>query len=387
MITTVRGKMIRSLAGLAVAAAATAAFLAGMASVPSQAGEAAAGAGAYACPACGCDNDGKAFDKPGRCEACNMKLVRKDEARDVAILLFEGVQIIDYTGPYEVFGQVGAFNVYTVSETGETLSTAMDMSVNPKYSFADAPDPDILVVPGGAAHVAYDNPKVIEWVKAKAETAEYVLSVCNGAFILAKAGLLAGKKATTFYGLIDDLREFAPETEVVSDRRFVDNGKVITSAGLSSGIDASLHLVSRIRGMARAKRLALHLEYDWSPESTFARASLADLKLPDLRPPEGAETTLVATSGDRDRWERTHRVASAMSVEELRGYVIEQLSALKGWRRAGRAGASSGGAVEWAYREPDGTLWEASISFTPGEDATMVTMTIERAGPRQAARR
>ena len=129
--------------------------------------------------------------------------------------------------------------------------------------------------------MAYDNPKVVAWVRERAEQAEHVMSVCNGAFILAKAGVLDDK-----------------HTEVITDRRFVDNGKVITSAGLSSGIDASLYLVSKIRGEARAKYLALHLEYDWDPDSEFARAALADLKLPGITPPPGGETTLVATAGE-----------------------------------------------------------------------------------------
>lgn len=342
----------------------------------------------YVCPECACADDGKTYDRPGRCEACGMNRIRTDEGRNVAILVFEGVQIIDYTGPYEVFGQVGPFHVYTVSKDGETLSTAMGMSINPSYSFENAPAPDILVVPGGAAHVAYDDETVVRWVRERAAVAEYVLSVCNGAFILARAGLLDGLRATTFYGLIDDLREFAPHTEVVTDRRFVDNGKVITSAGLSSGIDASLHLVSRIRGEARAKHLALHLEYDWDPHSDFARAALADLRLPRIDPPPGAQAVLVATAGDRDHWERRYRIDPALSPGRLRRHLVAEMESLDGWSRIDDAAGAADGAGSWAHGEASGDRWIGTIRVTREDDAQLVTLRVERApAPRADAQR
>jgi putative intracellular protease/amidase len=293
-----------------------------------------------------------------------------DAPKNVAILLYEGVQIIDYTGPYEVLGQVRGFRVYTVSETGKTLTTAMGMSVNPKYDFASAPAPDILVVPGGNAEAAYDNPRVVDWVREKSAAAEHVLSVCNGAFILAKAGLLDGKKATTFYGLIDELRTFAPKTEVVTDQRFVDNGKVITAAGLSSGIDGALYLVSKIRGEGKAKAVALHIEYDWNPESKFARAALADLRLPDIDPPEGAVATVLASSGDRDHWEKRIRLATTLSRSELQAYLSQRIAALDGWSKDGES---------WTRVARDGSRWTSASDVEPeGPGAFVVTFRIAR---------
>ena len=171
---------------------------------------------------------------------------QKSTPRNLAILIFDGVQIIDYTGPYETFGHAysndgPAFNIYTVSEKTNSITTAMGMSVNPKYSFENAPKPDVLLVPGGDVNGQLENAVVIKWIKDRAKDAEIVLSVCNGAFILAKAGLLDGLEATTTSGLIASLRQTAPNVRVVDDRRFVDNGKIITAAGLSSGIDGSLH--------------------------------------------------------------------------------------------------------------------------------------------------
>lgn len=342
-------------------------------------------AGKFFCAPCNQECDNTTHDQAGRCPVCGMALVSEDELKEVAnvaILLFEGVQIIDYTGPYEVFGQMDNTRVYTVSETGVTLTTAMGMTVTPKYSFENAPEPDILVVPGGAASNAYDNPKVVAWVAAKAQSAEHVMSVCNGAFILAKAGLLDGAKATTFYGLIDELRTFAPKTTVVTDQRFVDNGKVITSAGLSSGIDASLYLVGKIQGQARARQLALHLEYDWRPESTFARAALADMRLPSFAPPAGVETTLVATSGDRNQWERRFTIKGEMTPEALMTYIVEKVSALPGWSLEPQRVNASAGRVEGTYKDADGTTWRSSTLIEPSKDAgtQIVTMTIEKRG-------
>src|SRR5262249_31376027 len=143
--------------------------------------------------------------------------------RNLAILIFDGVQIIDYTGPYETFGHTyiddsQAFNIYTVSEEKNAITTSMGMSVNPKFSFENAPKPDVLLVPGGDVRGQVNSPTVIKWIQDSANSAELVMSVCNGAFILAKAGLLDGMEATTTAGLIPLLRQEAPKVKVVDDR-------------------------------------------------------------------------------------------------------------------------------------------------------------------------
>ena len=206
---------------------------------------------------------------------------QKAVPRNLAILIFDGVQIIDYTGPYETFGHAyaddgPAFNIYTVSEKAGPITTAMGMTVTPNYSFENVPRPDVLLIPGGGVKDQVANANVIKWVQDKSKDAEVVMSVCNGAFILAKAGLLDGLQATTTAGLIPMLREAAPKTKVVDDRRFVDNGKIITTAGLSSGIDGSLHVIERFFGRGTAQMAALGMEYNWDTESKFVRAALAD---------------------------------------------------------------------------------------------------------------
>jgi transcriptional regulator GlxA family with amidase domain len=183
-------------------------------------------------------------------------------AKNVAILIYDGVQIIDSMGPYEVFGQAG-WNVYTVAAKAQPVTSAMGQTLVPRYSFANAPRPDILVAPGGDVDGPMADPKVIAWIRGESQKAEVVLSVCTGAFLLARAGLLDGLTATTYQSAIPRLRAVAPKTRVVTDRRFVDNGKIVTSAGLSAGLDAALHVVAKLSGNERAEDVARNLEYRW----------------------------------------------------------------------------------------------------------------------------
>ena len=312
--------------------------------------------GQYVCPMCYPAQDGKIYDRPGKCPICGMALVEKSATRSVAILIFDGVQIIDYTGPYEVLGQAH-FNVFTVSEKGTKITTSMGMSVNPAFSFETSPDPDILVLPGGDVNAVVANPRIIDWVRRKSAAAQHVMSVCNGAFILAKAGLLDGLSATTFYGLIGELRATAPKVKVVTDQRFVDNGKIITSAGLSSGIDAALHLVEKIKGRGKAEALALHLEYDWRPDSGFARAAFADLRLPDLSFPDGVKIEPVGTRGDRERWDASYEVAGAMSASEALDYAEAQLAKLPAWKRIRKEGSAAQRRTTWRFTDALGGTW------------------------------
>ncbi|MEL7369732.1 MAG: DJ-1/PfpI family protein, partial [Myxococcota bacterium] len=263
--------------------------------------------GKWICAPCGCKHDQHTFKEAGTCPSCGMPLVFEDDIVDVGIVLFDGVQIIDYTGPYEVFGHA-SYRVYTVSESGEPLTTAMGMRVEPSYSFKNSPQADVLVIPGGNLHDAVDNRRLISWVTTQAKAAKQVLSVCNGAFILAKTGLLDHKKATTFHRLLEKFEATAAKTEVVWDQRFVDNGKIITTAGLSSGIDGALHVVSKLDGHGTAAGVALHLEYDWRPDENYARAALADMYLPRIAAPDGSQIKVVKTEGSRSTWTKEYRL-------------------------------------------------------------------------------
>ena len=300
--------------------------------------------------------------------------------RNVAILIFPGVQIIDYTGPWEVLGHAyvnnqPAFRIYTVAESTDPITTSMGMSVNPTYRFATAPKPDLIVVPGGNVDPQLSNSAVIAWLRDNARGAEVVLSVCNGAFFLAKAGLLDGLEATTFAGLIDELKVAAPRTRVVSDKRFVDNGKIVTAAGLSSGIDGALHVIEKLFGKGTAQVAAVSLEYDWRPDSGYARASLADRRLsPGYDAIREFSRTVVRHEGTRDRWETSWKIRTDAGAAS----VLERLDKAFG----GVPGAARQGAGAWRLTGDDGSAWAESTSVRPIEgkgSGYVVTMSVARA--------
>lgn len=306
-------------------------------------------------------------DAAGTCPKCGMELIPKAESdrraasrRDVAILLFEGVQIIDYTGPYEVFGHAWtpdgpAFRMYTVAEKPGPITTNMGMSVNPRYTFANAPKPDVIVLPGGGVDPHLENPALMAWVKEAAKDAEVVLSVCNGAFFLAEAGLLDGLEATTFAGMIDRLRTAAPRTRVVDDQRWVDNGKIITTAGLSSGIDGSLHVIEKLLGRGYAQRAALGMEYNWQPELNWARAALPD-RLVRVDTPRDPIQPLL-THGTVDRWEKQWAVTTDQPAEAYLQMVNRLLETSNKWTRD-----SNGG---WTFKDAQGRAWNGTAAVEP----------------------
>jgi putative intracellular protease/amidase len=305
---------------------------------------------------------------------------KKSAPRNLAILIFDGVQIIDYTGPYETFGHVyindaEAFNIYTVSEKTNPITTSMGMSVNPRYNFENAPRPDVLLIPGGDVRGQLANPNVIKWVQEKAQSAEMVLSVCNGAFILAKANLLDGLEATTTANLIPLLREAAPKVKVVDDRRFVDNGKIITAAGLSSGIDGALHVIERLFGRGTAQMAALGMEYNWDPESKFVRAALADKYMRfnyDVKVIDGGWKPL-SREGSLDQWENKWAVKSESSAADILESVNNAIAANKTyggqasvkWTRQDNASHKSATLSTWRFTDEKGAIWNGIVRVEP----------------------
>src|SRR5262249_45518613 len=236
----------------------------------------------YLCPPCGLPCDKLTFDNPGTCPECGMTLIRlnaEDGPPRVAVLLYNGVEIIDIAGPWEVFG-AARLMVHTVAETLEPVTLVFGKKTIPDYTFENSPRADVLLVPGGGYGRQMKNEALIRWIKAKSDEVKYVMSVCTGAFLLGQAGLLSGRKATCTYGMVEDLSAF-PNTKVVYDARYVESGKIITTAGLASGIDGALHLVSKMLGKGEAQSAALGIEYRWEPDSEWTRSALADRFLPD----------------------------------------------------------------------------------------------------------
>ena len=194
-------------------------------------------------------------------------------ARSVGILVFEDVEVLDFCGPFEVFSVTGrqiapgSFNVFTVANVPGVVLARNGLSVNAQYTLADAPPIDLLLIPGGqGTRPLMHDASLVEWIGQRAAAAELVLSVCTGALLLAKAGLLAGLSATTHHGALGLLREVAPGTTVRDDVRYVDNGRVITSAGVAAGIDMSFHVVDRLLGRETAEKAAKYIEYPWQPD-------------------------------------------------------------------------------------------------------------------------
>ncbi|QBD76403.1 DJ-1/PfpI family protein [Ktedonosporobacter rubrisoli] len=192
-------------------------------------------------------------------------------SRKVAILIFNDVEVLDFCGPFEVFGTAGAgqsgekpFEVFTVAEQAGPVLARNGLSVNSGYTLENCPQPDILLIPGGAsAAVPMKNEVVLHWIRAQAERVELLLSVCNGALVLASAGLLEGLTATTHYLEVERLRAMAPNTTLCPEKRYVDNGKIVLSAGISAGIDMSLYIVARLLGEEQAANTAAFMQYDY----------------------------------------------------------------------------------------------------------------------------
>lgn len=190
----------------------------------------------------------------------------------VAILLFDGVEVLDFAGPYEVFTTASRvrgrreplldapFQVVTVAATMAAVTARAGLSVVPDHTLASCPPPGLLLVPGGVVDTALQDDALIAWIRAQAAQASITASVCTGAFLLARAGLLDGRAATTHWEDIDELRRQFPAVQVREHVRWVDEGDVVSSAGIAAGIDMSLHLVARIAGRELAVATARQMD-------------------------------------------------------------------------------------------------------------------------------
>jgi transcriptional regulator GlxA family with amidase domain len=192
--------------------------------------------------------------------------VQETSSRNVAIVVYEGVELLDFAGPGEVFSSAGngAFNVFTVASTTAPIVSQGFVKIVPDHSIDSSPKPDVIVIPGGDVNAVYDEPRMMEWIKKSTEKTEITMSVCNGAIALAKTGLLDGLKATTHFGAVPSLRKFSQIT-VVPEERFVDNGHIVTTQGVSAGIDGALHVVERLLGQEAAWSTARYMMYRWEP--------------------------------------------------------------------------------------------------------------------------
>jgi transcriptional regulator GlxA family with amidase domain len=204
------------------------------------------------------------------------------ERKRAGIVVFEDIEVLDFSGPFEVFAatrldearrreEPSPFEVLLVAENHAPVVTAGGMKVIPRHSFASCPRLDILVVPGGwGTRRELHNPAMLTWLRLRAPEVETLTSVCTGALLLGAAGLLDGRRATTHWRSLDWLRESFPEVTAVYDQHVVEDGHILTSAGIAAGIDLALKVVARYHGETVARATARHMEYPY-PDTNARR--------------------------------------------------------------------------------------------------------------------
>ena len=199
---------------------------------------------------------------------------QKDTTKlNVAIFLYPGVELLDFAGPLEVLANAKDMLVFTVAaDTGKLYSMRKSLTILPDYNFKTVPKVDILVIPGAGESLmtAVNKPENIAWINSVYATSKMAMSICTGAAFFAKAGILDGKKATTHWGATHMLQEYAPKSTILDNARYVLDGKLLTTAGVSAGLDGALFLVNELRGSAEAQKIARAIEYDkWDPSAGF----------------------------------------------------------------------------------------------------------------------
>ena len=202
--------------------------------------------------------------------------------RRVGILVFPEVEVLDFCGPFEVFSVTrldedrrrqdpSPYEVLVIAEIPGVVVATGGLKVVPDHRLEDCPPLDVLVVPGGwGTRREMNNDRLIDWLSERAREVTTLTSVCTGSLLLGKAGLLNGKRATTHWRALDEMRGLFPAVNVIDDQHVVEEGNVITSAGISAGIDMALRVVARHHGDAVARATARYMEYPF-PENNRRR--------------------------------------------------------------------------------------------------------------------
>jgi transcriptional regulator GlxA family with amidase domain len=210
------------------------------------------------------------------------RLTMTPSTRALGILIFDDVEVLDFCGPFEAFSvarREGSdddldrlYDVHVIAEQLDIVNCRNGLQVKPDFSFADHPALDMILIPGGrGTRRELDNPVVLDWIRQQHQTTELTTSVCTGSFLLAKAGLLDGKSATTHWASVDWMSSAFPNVTMRSDQRWVQSdSRIIVSAGVSAGIDMALHVIELQHGRATAERTARHMEYTWNPSPETA---------------------------------------------------------------------------------------------------------------------
>lgn len=190
---------------------------------------------------------------------------------NVGILLFNDIELLDFAGPYEVFSVTSELNnyelfkVFTVTQDGKEVKSVNGLKIVPDFSFDNHPNIDILVIPGGVGtKTEMLKEEVLRWIVESYTKSSITMSVCSGARLLGKLGLLDGLECTTHHEVMEHLQEVAPKAIIKTGKRFIDNGKLLTSSGISAGIDLSFHITEKLYGSSIANKTRVYMEYgDW----------------------------------------------------------------------------------------------------------------------------
>ena len=214
------------------------------------------------------------------------KAAQAEKTRNVAFLIYDGVETLDLGGPLDVFTKAnfitgGGYNAYTVGLTHDTVQAeAQSFGLTPKFSIDDAPKPDIIIVPGSSSQRVNEmgkNPRIQKWLRANAQSGQTVMSICTGAFIVGEAGLFDGKDATTHWMTLPQFATQFPLVRTYDGVRYVGDGNIYSSGGITSGIDGALHLVEQFSGKETADNVARVLQYRRDttpfPQETKTRVS------------------------------------------------------------------------------------------------------------------
>lgn len=197
--------------------------------------------------------------------------------RQVAIVVYDDAEVLDFAGPFEVLAVTDELNDYAlmdvklVATTKQPIRAVNGMQVLPNATLEEIPNPALVIVAGGVgSRQALKDVALLAWLKRASATAERVMSVCSGALILARAGMLAGLNVTTHHEVERYLAQLEPTATLCMDQRFTDNGKILTTGGISAGIDGAFYLVDQLYGREVALKTATYMEYDWKPNQRDA---------------------------------------------------------------------------------------------------------------------
>jgi len=304
-----------------------------------------------------------------------------DTRPNVAILVYNDVQVVDFTIPFEVFSRFNMDRVFLVSKDGAPITAWRGLRVTPDYSFADSPVPDVLVVPGGDTGPTRQDPDVIAWVRKSSSEAQHVLSICTGAFILAEAGLLDGRPATTFFEKQEALQQAVPSAHIVRDRLVVDAGKIVTAGG--TGLEGALHVMGKLHGPAWQHMIALHMELGLGddPLPATTRSQLADLNIPavllDALPWQ--EATFLDYAGDLVSWHMAWRYRPVEPLSETVARIKAGLESGTDWQLSSEKVTSDEWHARWSFVGQDGLPWVGVVDITSGEDWAELAARVWRA--------